>query len=122
MRNGLKPALLFAAALLPIASVAHPKHEHMALGTVRSVAEARLELETADGSPLSVLVTAETVIERAGGAISLEDIHPGERVAVRYVEDEEGRHVAKQVLLGAAPERGSPRGAGAGPGTRPSAR
>lgn len=91
---------LAGAALLAAAPVsAHEGHHHTAMGTVKTVDGAKLDLETKAGE-LTFALTETTSYKRADAAATREDVAAGERAVVMY-ETKDGRNLAIEVKLGA---------------------
>lgn len=95
----------FAAgsSLLGRPLLAHEGHHHTALGVVKAIAEAELELETTEGETQTFLLTQKTAFRRADTAVSQDEVEVGERAAVMY-EETDGVKTALEVELGAAEE------------------
>jgi hypothetical protein len=92
--------LALAAFTLAATAQAHEGHQHDAMGTVKVVEAAKLDLETQEGKLLSFELTAETVYKRGGAAATHHDVAVGERAVVTY-ETKDGKNVALEVKLGA---------------------
>jgi hypothetical protein len=75
------------------------------MGTVSSVTETQLEVETTDGRKTAVLLTPETRYLKGKAAGSAADVQAGTRVVVTTVE-EKGRVRATEVRIGVA--KGAP--------------
>lgn len=95
--------LLFAGLALVLSarpSVAHEGHHHTALGTIRSIAETQLEIETTEGKIKSFLLTDKTTYKHGDTAVSRDHLKADARVAVMY-EVKDDKNVAIEVKLGA---------------------
>ena len=96
-------ALLLALALVAVVAApawlrAHGGHGHV-MGTVKEVKADRLNVETAEGKPAELQLTAKTRYLRGKTAAKASDLTPGMRVVVD-TEEQEGRTVAVEVRLG----------------------
>lgn len=80
--------------------LAHEGHHHTALGVVKAISEAELELETTEGETETFLLTQKTAFVRAEAAVSRDEVEVGERAAVMY-EERDGGKTAIEVELGA---------------------
>jgi hypothetical protein len=80
------------------AALAHEGHHHDAKGTVKSITETRLELETTDGAAKSFVLSASTKYLRGKSEVEREEVAAGERAVVTY-ETKDGADRALEVRL-----------------------
>jgi len=95
---------LLAAVLLVLtssATTAHEGHHHDAMGTVRAVREAQLELETQAGKIETFQLNDKTSYRRGEAAVKRENLEVGERAVVTY-EMRGATNLAIEVRLSAA--------------------
>jgi hypothetical protein len=92
--------LTLAALSFAATAKAHEGHQHDAMGTVKAVEAAELDLETTEGKLESFVLTAETTYERGDAAATHHDVAVGDRAVVTY-EKKDGKSVALEVKLGA---------------------
>ena len=78
---------------------AHEGHYHDALGTVKAVDAAKLELETQEGKLESFVLTDKTTYQRGDDAATHHDVAVGDRAVVKY-EKKDDKNVAIEVKLG----------------------
>jgi len=88
-------ALSFAAT-----ARAHEGHHHDAMGTVKAIDAAKLDLETKEGTLESFVLTEKTTYKRGDAAATHHDVAVGDRAVVMY-EKKDGKNVALEVKLGA---------------------
>jgi hypothetical protein len=86
------------ASALP--SLAHEGHHHNAMGTIRVVGEAQLDLETKEGKLETFQLADTTAYKRGDAAAKREDLKVGERAVVMY-EKKDGKNVAIEVKVAA---------------------
>lgn len=79
---------------------AHEGHHHTAMGTVKAIDAAKLDLETTDGKLESFVLTAGTTYKRGDVVARREDVSVAARAAVTY-EMKDGKNIAIEVRLGA---------------------
>jgi len=91
--------VLGALAAIPAALRGHEGHEHLTKGTIASVAEGKLVVETVDGSRNLYLLTGETRFLRGSAKTTRDDLVAGERVVVRFETREDGDR-ATEVRVG----------------------
>jgi hypothetical protein len=96
-------AASFALVVVPPLARAHEGHEHKAMGIVKVIDAAHVEVETTEGKKVSVTLTKETKFLKGKTAVAPADLKVGDRAVVVYVQ-EKGKNVARQVLLGAGAE------------------
>jgi hypothetical protein len=87
-------ALLVSGAL-----AAHEGHQHKAMGTVKAIASASLDIETTEGKALSFVLSETTTFKRGDEVAKREDVAIGARVVVRY-ETKDGANQALEVKFG----------------------
>jgi len=102
-RSARRGAVLFlvfcALAAAPAALRGHEGHEHLAKGTIASVVEGKLVVETVDGSRNLYLLTAETRYLRGSAKTTRDDLVAGERVVVKFETRDDGDR-ATEVRVG----------------------
>jgi hypothetical protein len=98
-----KTGILLAAfaALAARPAVAH-EHGDRAMGVVASITTDRIVIKTADGHPVTFIVTSETRFFRGESPAHPQDVRPGERAVVHGKRAGEALQ-ATQVRLGPAP-------------------
>ncbi len=100
--QGIRTLWLFLALVgavgLPLATWAHEGHHHQAMGTVKSVAETELVVETADGKAQAFVLSEATKYLRGKAESKREAVAVGERAVVMY-EKKEGADRALEVRL-----------------------
>lgn len=94
----LVPTLAMAA--FATTANAHEGHHHDAMGTVKAIDAAKLDLETKDGALESFMLTEKTAYKRGNAAAAHHDVAVGDRAVVMY-EKKDGKNVAVEVKLGA---------------------
>lgn len=97
-------AALFALAV-GAPAVAHEGHHHNAMGTVRAVAAAELQIETKENKLESFVLTDATTYKRGDAAARREDVKVGERAVVMY-ETKDGKNLAIEVKLAKSEHEG----------------
>ncbi len=89
-------ALLF---VLPLMALAHGNEKHL-MGTVTSIGENSITIETTSKKSVTVEVSDKTKFEKRGSAATLKDLKVGDKVVVSA--DAEGEKlVASQIRFGA---------------------
>jgi hypothetical protein len=96
-RTGLALAVV-ASLALPARLLAHEGHQHKALGTVAAIDEKEIRVKTLDGQTVAFVLSSETAFKAGEDRAPRADAKVGARVVVVY-EEEDGRNLAKQVLL-----------------------
>lgn len=100
----LAPLALAALALAGVAAASPPPGStHLVTGEIARVhIPRRLVTVKMTGPPreMDVAVGEETVISTRGRPLRLEDIRPGERVAVVCADDGPSRHRARRIKIG----------------------
>jgi YHS domain-containing protein len=86
-------------------TLAHEGHHHNAMGTVRAVDAAQLQLETKDSKLEIFVLTDATTYKRGDAAAKREDVAVGARAVVMY-ESKDGKNVAIEVKLAATGHEG----------------
>lgn len=105
-RETLLTIALAVLGLPPLGqALAHEGHHHTAMGTVKAVEAAQLDLETKDGAAETFVLTEATVYKRGDAAAGNADVEVGERAVVMY-ETKEGRNLAIEVRLGVKKSEG----------------
>ena len=92
-------AVLVLVGGLPAA--AHEGHHHNAMGTVRAISSAELQLETKDGKREAFVLTDATQFKRNEIAAQRAEVKVGERAVVMY-ETKAGDNLAIEVKLAKA--------------------
>jgi len=79
----MKRSLIALSLLLALAALAwaHGDEQHV-MGTVSKIDGSSITVKAQDGSVKTVMVTAETKYEKAGGSVKLEDVKVGDRVVI----------------------------------------
>lgn len=109
-------ALCAVLALVPAGARAHPGHDHTVMGTVKSIRDGHLEIQTKDGKVSTFMIEATTKILRGKERVATADIKVGERVVAVGAtptppaggghdmsgQGAAGMLVAKEIRLGAA--------------------
>jgi hypothetical protein len=85
--------------------LAHEGHEHKALGTVAAIDAKEIRVKTQDGNTVAFVLSSETTFKAGEARAERADAKVGGRVVVVY-EEEDGRNLAKQVLLPAPGHEG----------------
>lgn len=94
-----------AAFAISAPMLAHEGHHHNAMGTVRAVDSAQLQLEDKDGKLETFVLTDTTTYKRGDAAAKREDVQVGARAVVMY-EAKDGKNVAIEVKLAATGHEG----------------
>jgi hypothetical protein len=97
-------SLPFLGLLLAAPLGAHPNHEHKAMGTIQSLEEGVLHVDTTEGKRLSFALMKDTEILRGDASVTAKDLVAGERVVVVFVEEKEEKQ-ARRVLVGSGEKR-----------------
>lgn len=105
MRSFVVALSLLAVLALPAAVLAHEGHAHKVMGAVTVSDAKHLEVKTAEGKTVSVLVNKETKYLKGTAAAAAADVEVGARVVVE-VAGEADRLTARVVRLGEAPAQG----------------
>jgi hypothetical protein len=98
MRKFLSCLLLMVVAFAPGLVLAHEGHDHV-MGKVTAVDATHLELTTKDGKTVSVALTPDTRIMKAGAAVAAADLKVGARVVIDTETNGEALQ-AKQITIG----------------------
>jgi hypothetical protein len=100
--------LIMAAALMAVVAVstvavAHEGHAHKVMGTVAALHENHLEVKAVDGKTTTITLDDKTKVFRGKAKATAQDIKPGERVIVTFVEkkgpDGKATMIATEVRL-----------------------
>jgi hypothetical protein len=100
----LAGAALIAVLVLPAAGHAHDGHRHTIMGTVTMHRDTRLEVETAEGKTVAILLNEKTAVLRGKTRLDLAAVKEGQRVVVD-VGDGKPPLRAKEIKLGETPAR-----------------
>jgi hypothetical protein len=96
---------LVAMLAIPRYAVAHEGHAHKVMGTVTTLHENHLEIKATDGKTSTITLNEKTKILRGKTKVKVEEIKPGERVAVTAMEtkgqDGKATMIATEIRLGA---------------------
>jgi hypothetical protein len=96
-------ALALAGLLVvPAVARAHEGHAHKVMGTIMSVQGNTVNVKTAAGKSVMVMLDAKTSITRGKTTLGVADLKVGDRVAAQGPEEKE-MIMATSVKLGAAP-------------------
>jgi len=119
----LRRSLLLAgfALLATPPSGAHEGHHHNAMGTIRAIGAAQLDVETTEGKLETFRLVDTTAYKRGDAAAKREDLKVGERAVVMY-EKKDGKNLAIEVKVAAGQDEHHGHGVAAtpaGPGTVP---
>ena len=99
-------AALVVALAFPGYALAHEGHVHKVMGTVTTLHENHLEVKATDGKISMITLNEKTKILRGKAKVKVEELKPGERVAVTATEskDKDGKAtlIATEIRLGAA--------------------
>jgi hypothetical protein len=90
---GLTIMLLFPALLW-----SHEGHQHKVMGTVSAVDQSQLEVETRDGSKVSVSLNQQTEYFRGKAKATAADVKVGERVVAVFIAKGDQK-IAQKILL-----------------------
>lgn len=105
-RSNLQWTLAAVVALaIGAPAVAHEGHHHNAMGTVRAVGAAELQLETMESKLETFVLTEATTYKRGDAAAQREDVAVGARAVVMY-ETKDGKNVAIEVKLAKSEHEG----------------
>ena len=88
--------LLFTLSLI---ALAHGKEKHV-MGTVTSISDSSITVETKDKTSVTVDVSDKTKFEESGSATTLKDLKVGDRVVV-HADVSGGKLVANEIHFGA---------------------
>lgn len=102
LRWTLAAAVAFAVGA---PTLAHEGHHHNAMGTVRAVDAALLQLETKDSKLETFVLTDKTTYKRGDAVAKREDVLVGARAVVMY-ESKDGKNVAVEVKLASTGQEG----------------
>ena len=86
-------------------AVAHEGHHHNAMGTVRTIAAAELQIETKENKLETFVLTDATTYKRGDATARREDVKVGERAVVMY-ETKDGKNLAIEVKLAKSEHEG----------------
>ena len=81
MKNFILAALVLAV-LAPVASFAHPGHEHKIMGTITAIDGNKVSMKTTEGKEVVVSVTPTTSFKRGKAKGAQSDLKVGLRVVV----------------------------------------
>ena len=94
----LRPAIVAFLALFVAATVfAHAGHQHSFLGTIQTLHENQLTIETVEHKSVTFTLTDKTVLSKGTATATRADLVAGKRVAVAVEND--GK-TAKTVKIG----------------------
>ena len=96
-----------AVALMSGEAMAHGKGGDHLMGTVKSIDDTSLTIETGETNPVTVATDDKTKFQNGGAAAALKDLKVGDRVVVHAVKKDAGL-VAQLVKFGATPKKSSP--------------
>ena len=92
--------LVLLSMLVGPAALAHGGGEHV-MGTVKSIEASTITVETKDHKEVRVDTDASTDFEKSGEKVTLQDLKPGERVAIHAKKAAaDGALKAEQVKFG----------------------
>jgi Cu/Ag efflux protein CusF len=94
----------FASAItlaFAIIAFAHGNMEHI-LGAVTAVSDHSITLKTTGGETKTIEVVAGTKLVKGDAAVTLKDIHVGDRVAI-HAGNRDGKLQAEEIKIGVAP-------------------
>jgi hypothetical protein len=100
MYRALKNTVL--TLVLGASLLAHGGGEHLA-GTVKSITQDKLVLETAKHEVLTIVLTAKTKAVKSKAAGDLKDLKAGDRAVVHAAKNKAGQWEAEEVDFGTAP-------------------
>ncbi len=89
-------ALLFALSLM---ALAHGKEKHV-MGTVTSISDSSITVETTAKKSVTVAVSEKTKFEKSGSPATMKDLKVGDKVVVR-ADVSSDKLVANEVHFGA---------------------
>jgi hypothetical protein len=75
-------AALVLAVLAPVASFAHPGHEHKLMGTITAIAGNKVSMKTTEGKDTTFVVSPTTSFKRLRDKGTQSDLKVGLRVVV----------------------------------------
>jgi hypothetical protein len=81
MKNLLLAALVLAV-LAPVASFAHPGHEHKLMGTITAIDGNKVSIKTTEGKDTTFTVTPTTSFKRGKAKGAQSDLKVGLRIVV----------------------------------------
>ena len=102
-KQPLYPALavLFALLLAPLSTFAHPGMQHI-MGTVTSMTDSSITVETVKHTKVTVLVDQSTKFTNGTAEASLKDLKVGERLVIHAKENADDKLVGAEVKWGAS--------------------
>jgi hypothetical protein len=109
MKESLMKTALMALAITAMGTIglgAHGGHSHVVMGTVLSIAENRIEIQTKDAKKTSVLLRDNTIIRRGNVKAASTDLKIGDRIVVDATQEKDVL-VATTIRLAAAPQTAS---------------
>ena len=92
--------VLAAALAMPIAARAHEGHAHKVMGTVSALQGNRVELKTADGKTVTLLLNEKTKYARGRQRVDATAVKVGERIVAEVASEKD--MIASTVTLAAA--------------------
>ena len=92
--------VLAAALAMPIAARAHEGHAHKVMGTVSALQGNRVELKTADGKTVTVVLNEKTKYARGRQKVDATAVKVGERIVAEVASEKD--MIASTVTLAAA--------------------
>ncbi len=92
--------LLFALSLM---ALAHGKEKHV-MGTVTSISDTSITVETTAKKSVTVEVSAKTKFEKSGAAATLKDLKVGDKVVI-HADLSGAKLVANEVHFGAMKDK-----------------
>lgn len=101
-RRWIAGVALAVTLAVPVIGWAHGGHAHKVMGTVLSVRGNQVEVRTADGKKVVVVLAQTTTITRGTTKVTAAAVKPGERVSIDAVQ-EKTVMMAQTVKLGTAP-------------------
>ena len=81
--------VVIGALALPIRAMAHEGHTHKIMGTVSSVQGNHLEVKTADGKTVMVMLDDKTTITRGKAKADPSALKAGERVSIDAMQEKD---------------------------------
>jgi hypothetical protein len=103
-RSFLMTTAAAAATFVPSVARGHEGHMHHVLGTVEKVALPHVDVKTADGNTVTVMLDKDTTVTRGKDKLDASAIAVGERVSIDYMEENK-MLMAHAVKLGAAAKK-----------------
>ena len=85
-RRYVAAAMIALSLMVPTYVRAHEGHKHKVMGTVVTLREHDLQVETTDGKSSTVTLNEKTRVLRGTAKAEAEDIKPGERVVVTAMQ------------------------------------